>query len=864
VRKSFKLLVVLMALPLATSAELAETFQTESGRSTGIASNVAIDIIAHGVDSTGVWMATGKGINYSYDDGASWFVYNTAHGLPSENLSAIFSIGGRIWIGSNHDEFIQDRLMTLSDGLTYSDDDGETWTTLDFGPNGLNIPFVEGGDRTIFDITGHYDLGFFNHQLDDTTDWLFFAAFAGGLLASQDGGENWRRIFPSRIDSIQFNLTSEAPSLRNRYFSCVADTSHGDSLFLWAGTAAGIFQYVYAPASDKLYSHWINQVAFCDTCSSNGGSRIFVGGESGLTLGSAAGGQLVTRFEIDGLPGPEVSAVHSIGDNLIVGTIDPVSSASTGLAISTDQGESFTAVTLPEVVGGDRSIADFTQVGSRVYLAAQTAGLFVSEDSGTVWQQVPLDTLYPEATLNTVYSLNVMADTLLVGTDSGLVELRLDINGDILSSVHHPFVDDDSSSARIIRIKPQWFENDTLPGTYDSTVLWTIHRPLDVGGVPMVGRRSSSGAWRHLRKGVEIYDVNFFGDTTFVVGEQSIWFTPSGEDPTNFFSARQYVDDTLVVASLDNDTVTVMEVRQDTVIFGSSNGIAISHDRGDTFTIYRANSDTLAADLVINHSYLASYFGLAGDFIPALGVQYPYMADGPARIWAGARPAGLGGQGISVGVFDTASGSLAWQTVYTDDFAWNFEFMGDTVFAATSSGLLMNHGQLDSLNTVWEKVDLVDQTSGEVLVTPGTSVYGVELVDPFLWVGTDDGTVRLSRSDLSDQTLYLRVDSTTAADEVYAFPVPFSPNLGQTVDFHFVVQEAGSVTVEVYDFAMNLVARPVDKVYYQAGIYPAQGVQGITWDGLNERGDLVAVGIYYFKVEFQSGETRWGKLAVIP
>jgi len=358
---------VLLALPLAANAEVAETYQVEAGRSTGIASNVAIDIIDHGVSSTGVWLATGKGVAYTPDDGTSWFSYNTAHGLPSENLSAIFSIGGRLWVASNHNELINDQLMTLSEGLSYSDNDGETWATLDFGPDGLNIPYVEGGDRTIFDITGHNDLGFFNNRpVDNDAGWLFFAAFAGGLLASQDGGDHWQRIFPSPLDSIQFAFISEAPSLRNRYFSCVADTSHGDSLFLWGGTAAGVFQYVFTPPRDKLYSHWINRISFCDSCSRGDGSLLFIGGESGLSLGSAAGGNLATRFEIDGLPGEEVTAILSVGNRLLVGTADHATGMPTGLALSSDGGESFTVPAVPWGLDSGWVISDFAEMNSRV------------------------------------------------------------------------------------------------------------------------------------------------------------------------------------------------------------------------------------------------------------------------------------------------------------------------------------------------------------------------------------------------------------------------------------------------------------------------------------------------------------------
>ncbi|MCD6250628.1 MAG: hypothetical protein J7J98_09890 [candidate division Zixibacteria bacterium] len=891
-RKSIKLLVVFLALPLIANAEVAETYKTEAGQSTGIASNVAIDVIGHGVSPTGVWLATGKGVAYSPDDGTSWFSYNTAHGLPSENLSAIFSVDGRIWVASNHNELINEQLMTLSDGLSYSDDDGETWVTLDFGPDGLNIPYVEGGDRTIFDITGHTDPGFFNNRPVDSSDadWLFFAAFAGGLLASQDGGDHWQRIFPSPYDSIQFALSGEAPSLRNRYFSCVADTSHGDSLFLWAGTAAGIFQYVFAPPRDKLYSHWINRISFCDSLSRGDGSLLFIGGESGLSLGSAAGGHLATRFEIDGLPGEEITATLSIGDRLLVGTADHATGMPTGLAISYDGGESFTTPAVPWALDSGLTIIDFAKMNGRVYAAIEGAGLYVSVDSGQVWQQLPLDTLYTNSALWTANSLATLADTLLIGTDSGLVNLTLDGAGDIIAATNIPFVDTDSTGAKVIRIRHQTWSDDYT----DHSILWTINRPLTGNGIPMVGRfgpvtvdslydsvfdtvqidtliidtlvdltyDTTGFAWNYYRQGVEIRDVNFFSDTVFMVGDLAVWFSPRGAEPTNHFSVRQYYDDTLVVASLDNDTVTVMEVRQDTVIFGSSNGVAISTDRGRSFEIYRANTDTLSADVVVNHSYISSGFGLVGDFIPALGVQY--LDDGLARIWAGARPATFGNQGISAGDFDPVTGNLVWQTVYKDDFAWNFEFIGDTIFAATNNGLLLCDGALDSLNTTWGVVALTDSASGEVLVEHGTGVYGVEMIDPYIWVGTDDGTVRLSRSDLWSQTLFRRVDSTTAANEVYAFPVPFRPNRGQEVDFHFVAEQAGTVTLEIYDFAMNLVARPLDNVELPAGIYPPQGSQGVTWDGYNAQGDMVAVGIYYFKVEFQNGDTRWGKLAVIP
>ncbi len=890
------LLFVLCLLPTFATAEVAESFSIEAAPQSGVASNTAIDCIAHGVSPTGIWTATAKGVNYSFDGGDTWSYYSDATGLPSNNLSALYSIGGRLWVATNHEEMISGDLHSLSDGLTYTDDNGATWTQINFGSDGLNIPYVWGGDRTIFDITGHVDPGFFNNRLtDNDANWLFFAAFAGGFLASQDGGITWRRIYASPADSVQFNTTTEAPSYRNRYFACAADTSHGDSLFVWGGTSGGVFQYVYSPPREKLYSHLINSVAFCDTCEDSDSLPIFIGGGNSFSRSTVSAGSFVSRFEIDGLPGKSISAITDVGGRLLAGTTDTIAGVSTGLVFSDDQGDSFAPVVLPEVQGANNTVTHFMSLADRVYMAAGQAGLFASTDTGMTWERILLDSVNLLSAKNAVYDMAMSGDTLMIGTDTGLVECTVDMGGELTETRYTPFEDGAASGARIICVAPQLYL-DTLDNV-DSTALWTVHRSVGEDGVPMVGRRStyvewdvvqiegtdppeydstfvdSSLVWAFYMVDTLVNDIGFIGDSAFVVGNAGIWFSPLGGAPNSRFSARQYVSDSIVVATMDNDIITLMETRGDYVVFGAVNAMAVSRDRGHSFRIIRPNTDSLAADVVINHTYIGSGFGLAGDFIPAVDVQY--VDDGPARIWAGARPAVVGTTGISVGEYrtltngdgDSTGFGLDWKVLLDGEYAWNFAFDGDFVFAATNDGLLMHDGSRDddgTLTAEWESIPFVDAASGEELVAAGTAVFGVAVVDSFLWAGTDDGTVRLKLNDLTSQRMFAKVDSTTAADEVYAYPVPFEPNLGQEVDFHFVVETAGHVTVEVYDYAMNLVARPIDNVFYDAGPHPDGSSQGLTWDGRNGSGDVVAVGVYYFKVEFDSGDTRWGKLAVMP
>ena len=856
------------ALSGGVLAQPATSYKIAAPPTAGLKSTVAIDIAVSisGADTI-VWLATGKGVQFSMDHGATWLQYNSANGLPSDNVSAMCPIVNRFWIASNHEESIGASLATMSDGVTYTDNNGSDWTQIDFGSGGLNIPFVWGGDRTIYDITGARDT---NTYLNNGTNWMFFTAFAGAFLASRDGGVHWRRIYPTPGDSIQFNLTDQAPSLRNRYFSCVADTSHGDSTFVWAGTAGGVFQYVYVQPREKLYSRAYNSVAFCTSCGPT--TMSLLGGSSGLTIGKITGTPFVSRFNNHGLPGNYISAVGEFGGKIFVGTASD-SGVSTGLAVSTDGGDSFASVALnPTVNGTGQSISDFAVIRNRIYLAAQQKSLYVSSDTGASWSHLLVDSANALSIVNTVNALNSYGDTLRVGTDSGLVNIAMDSTGVFTDIKNVYFIEDDSTSQRVIRVRTQEFLHDTT-AALDSTVIWTCNLPRTTGGEPMVGRifTDTLGQLQFYRNqvtsgiGSVTYDIGFLGDTVIVVGRNGARYSANGGDPA---TALSVIDSVNAAVKLDSDTISAISILGDTVIMTSKKGIAFSTSRAKKFKIFRANLDSLSADLVVNHTVVnsgnivAQRYGLTGDFVPAMAIRH--MTSGPDEIWFSGRPVSAGVPGMSKTWVDTA-GRFTLLAMNQSDFAWNFGFNGDTVYAATNAGLLYHvDDSIGDTSQTWDTLSFVNSSSGDTLIAPGTPVYAVKSDGKYLWAGTGDGTVRIDLNNLGNQKLFTPVDSTTAKDEVYAFPVPFYPAEGDEVDFHFVVDQAGPVTLEVYDFAMNLVARPIDNVTYAPGIYPNGSTQGRTWNGRNGKGDVVAVGVYYFKVTLPGGENRWGKLAVLP
>lgn len=833
---------------------------------TGYTSNVVTDIIAH---DGAIWFATDEGLNFSTDGGLTWYLYDNTNGLPSSSISAFSSIGQRIWVATNHEEEFSSGNVGISDGVSYSDDNGLTWHQIDFESAPNDIPYVWGGDRTIFDITGHYD------SVDTLDDWIFFTAFAGGFLASRDGGENWKRIFPSFSDSIQFYVPNAQPSLRNRYFSCAADTSHGDTLFAWSGTAGGIFQYIYAAPKDKPVTKHVTAIELCADCGTGDSSYIYYGGLEGFTRGNKLNGIATSKFESDGLPGGQITALLDYGGKLFVGTAESADDpTSTGLAISTDFGETFTLFDEPAFEGPGHQISDFAIMNDRIYMALEGNGLYVSDDTGATWTHItvdPSDTT-PENRRNIVHALDVLEDTLNIGTDSGLVQLFFSPSGTVDSIRNGVFSENAIYSTKIVSLQTQALSSG-------DKILWTIHHSVDSIlnlGTPAIsfsldGGRTFAPEPYNLNRYSK--DIGLLGDTIIFVGDSGAVFTDDYTLPMAVFSIQEkfYTTDTtfVVLDSLNADSLTSIAINGDTIVVGGHRGFAVSIDRGNSFEITRVNTEILAADAVL--SYTSTVNGIDGDWIPALGVQY--KTDDPfARVWASVRPTYTGEPGISIGIAapvvdtlgDTIRYERAWGVVH-DDFAWNFAFASDTVFAATNNGLVYAHSDSltsseTSLEYDWITVEMLDSL-GVPLLLPGTPVYAVEVDDNYVWVGTDDRTIRLDRETLKISKAFFVVDS---VEEVYAFPIPFSHANSNALDFHFVVDKEADITIEIYDFAMHLVSRVVDNVTYAPGIYPTAGSARRVWDGLNGKGDEVAVGMYYFKILYSTGEVHWGKIAVIP
>jgi subtilisin family serine protease len=87
---------------------------------------------------------------------------------------------------------------------------------------------------------------------------------------------------------------------------------------------------------------------------------------------------------------------------------------------------------------------------------------------------------------------------------------------------------------------------------------------------------------------------------------------------------------------------------------------------------------------------------------------------------------------------------------------------------------------------------------------------------------------------------------------VAVYPVPFKPMEDEFISFAFLPERA---TVEIFDAEGSKIISLGDSDRSKSGV--------VSWAGSTGGNVDVASGVYLYKIETESGETRWGKIAII-
>ncbi len=789
--------------------------------------NSFVDILYHdGI----LWLAGGKGLSGSDNQGETWVTYTadtTEFGLNSNNPSAIFGRPGQIWVAGSHFEAFQGFNYPFGDGFNMSTDGGGSWQS--FTPSEAS-----NFGKLAYDIAG-------------TDSSTYAACFHGGLIVSHDFGENWTHLFYSPLDSLDWIANEWADSASGRFYSCVVDTFHEDTLVLLAGAAKGVYKFIYLPKRVKLGGDRIYDIISDD-------STVYLAHEGGVTR--TVDSIITPLFTVDTADGLGANLVRKLAvfdGKLWACVFNPEDSNGAGLYYSTDSAETWDKVSVDYFNGPGAGVFDIKLYhDSAFYVAAGDSGVFRSVDSGQSWVRFFVDSmnLDLDSACNQVYSIDLTGDTLYLGTKAGLVKAPY---------INEPFTIDDANDTLIT------FPESDTSGSFVSLVRHTdgdfitpeedtIHYCFTwVGVEPQTGSGSYAGI---LIDSLGNDSTAIFAKVNDIVVKDPITsiiatrygLSLSSNGLVGFPSFNFSVVDPTKGLTLNSYEFLTADYVGDRLYTGTSAGFAYMITNNE-WRVFKANTDPKKHDLAVARRHSNS--GLPGDWVVALDIQ---VTDADTILWAACRRVPDTVEQENAIAFSADFGTT-WQEALPDLQVWNFAFHNGIAYAAASEGLYYASSPWDN----WTRVDIIDPVTLDTVIA-GTEVYSVEVADTILWVGTELGLAMRHVDSLNNWTVIRNYKSTEAKDEVFAAPVPFSPiNNNGRLSLHYHVENSADVTVEIYDFAMNLVRvvaenrpRAGDADYFE------------TWDGYNGNGDMVATGIYYFKVSYSTGEKYWGRLAIVP
>jgi len=331
---------------------------------------------------------------------------------------------------------------------------------------------------------------------------------------------------------------------------------------------------------------------------------------------------------------------------------------------------------------------------------------------------------------------------------------------------------------------------------------------------------------------------------------------PTQLDASNTDSADFYGS---VFSSLGNRFFSVKTDSSDfpnqfSVWGGAAKGIYRFFFYADTLTgafhTYPDSIQQYAYD--VNDTLVADSLKLPGNHIVAIGIN---LVDTIKTVWAACRPV-VSGEDRRVAY--TSDDGATWHVANITDpsgdadvEAWDFAFNGDTVYVATSFGLFQSNGDYSSWTLLSGFRDIEHQT----FYQDNAPFYAVDVIDGVVWAGGTDGVVR--RTNDNWRVYRSQLDPINH----YAYPSPFSPyhstRKGSTI--HFRPDRDTKASVKIYDFNLELVKTVAVNVSRRGNVES----DDIVWDGTNDKGVLVANGVYFYRIELDYGNDLWGKVVVI-
>jgi len=209
------------------------------------------------------------------------------------------------------------------------------------------------------------------------------------------------------------------------------------------------------------------------------------------------------------------------------------------------------------------------------------------------------------------------------------------------------------------------------------------------------------------------------------------------------------------------------------------------------------------------------------------------------------------------GVSYTEDGGQNWKTSLLGQFAHNFSFKDSLVYVATDQGLFRS----SDFGNSWIKSGTIsDRITLQRFTSP--AIYAVASHGDTIWVGGPEGIAFTVDSPTepfgSSWTVFRTYEAVLPTSKTYSYPLPFSPD-DEVVRIHFAPSQPNStVTIRIFDYSMQ----PVRILLQNAPRIVVREYDEI-WDGKDDRGRLVANGIYFYRLEIAGDDPQWGKIFVL-
>ena len=331
----------------------------------GLSGNAIAELVW---DGTWLWAGTVDGVSRTSDGGLNWYTYNSKNGLAYDEVTAMAASDSILWVALAYSTFHQGEPFPFGGGFNKTTDLGNTWKR-------IQPPQATGA---------YYKLAF-DIAIVDSVVWA--ACIYGGLLRFWDD-DTWENVFVDSFAQQDFEEDNTANNRNNIFFAVIADTFSTDTLFLWTGTCAGIYKFIYTTddSADTVIGYNTQE----DTLS---GDFVFA------------------------------LAVQKHQDKKIIwaGTRTDCDGGVFGACKSTDHGQTWEII--PELEGYTVNNYDFQD--SMIW-AATNSGLKRSKDWGETWEVFNFmeDKDQPDQKVFSTefYSIKIIGNTIWAGNADGLVK----------------------------------------------------------------------------------------------------------------------------------------------------------------------------------------------------------------------------------------------------------------------------------------------------------------------------------------------------------------------------------------------------------------------------------------------------------